>query len=256
MLPTAALNTFNQPSCETPVGARLLCLCTSRWRHHCDPSLNTDGANCHFALRRCTHITESQPSCLLNIPPNSISDICLRCLTPLSFPQFCYQPTKWILKKKKKKACCSLSADASTLTTVCRKPQRFSLQLSPCDRAQLLLSNMKSTFVRFQSLSPPQKKKQTQVFLLICSVWQIGEFICTLKWHRVCSTEPDSHPPMTSAFFFFFFKNILLCSLQRPHNKHLLVSQLLVIRSAAVRERCFGSQVGSEADSVNKPLVM
>lgn len=103
MLPTAALNTFNQPSCETPVGARLLCLCTSRWRHHCDPSLNTDGANCHFALRRCTHITESQPSCLLNIPPNSISDICLRCLTPLSFPQFCYQPTKWILKKKKKR---------------------------------------------------------------------------------------------------------------------------------------------------------
>lgn len=206
MLPTAALNTFNQPSCETPVGARLLCLCTSRWRHHCDPSLNTDGANCHFALRRCTHITESQPSCLLNIPPNSISDICLRCLTPLSFPQFCYQPTKWIWKKKKKKACCSLSADASTLTTVCRKPQRFSLQLSPCDRVQLLLSNMKSTFVRFQSLSPPKKKKQTQVCLLICSVWQIGEFICTLKWHRVCSTEPDSHPPMTSAFFIFFLK--------------------------------------------------
>lgn len=102
MLPTAALNTFNQPSRETPVGARLLCLRTSRWRHHCDPSLNTDGANCHFALRRCTHITESQPSCLLNIPPNSISDICLRCLTPLSFPQFCYQPTKWIWKKKKK----------------------------------------------------------------------------------------------------------------------------------------------------------
>lgn len=204
MLPTAALNTFNQPSCETPVGARLLCLCTSRWRHHCDPSLNTDGANCHFALRRCTHITESQPSCLLNIPPNSISDICLRCLTPLSFPQFCYQPTKWIWKKNKKKASCSLSADASTLTTVCRKPQRFPYS---CRRVIVRnFSSKTSTFVRFQSLSPPKKKKQTQVFLLICSVWQIGEFICTLKWHRVCSTEPDSHPPMTSAFFFFFLK--------------------------------------------------
>lgn len=205
MLPTAALNTFNQPSCETPVGARLLCLCTSRWRHHCDPSLNTDGANCHFALRRCTHITESQPSCLLNIPPNSISDICLRCLTPLSFPQFCYQPTKWIWKKKKKSLLLVISRRVDTHNSL-QKAAAFSLQLSPCDRAQLLLSNMKSTFVRFQSLSPPKKKKQTQVCLLICSVWQIGEFICTLKWHRVCSTEPDSHPPMTSAFFFFFLK--------------------------------------------------
>lgn len=206
MLPTAALNTFNQPSCETPVGARLLCLCTSRWRHHCDPSLNTDGANCHFALRRCTHITESQPSCLLNIPPNSISDICLRCLTPLSFPQFCYQPTKWILKKKKKKACCSLSADASTLTTVCRKPQRF-----PYSCRRVIVRNFSSLtwsllLYVFKAFRRPPKKKQTQVCLLICSVWQIGEFICTLKWHRVCSTEPDSHPPMTSAFFFFFLK--------------------------------------------------
>lgn len=105
-------------------------------------------------------------------------------------------------EKRKKKACCSLSADASTLTTVCRKPQRF-----PYSCRRVIVRNFSSkTWSLLFYVFKAQKKKQTQVFLLICSVWQIGEFICTLKWHRVCSTEPDSHPPMTSAFFIFFLK--------------------------------------------------
>lgn len=205
MLPTAALNTFNQPSRGTPVGARLLCLRTSRWRHHCDPSLNTDGANCHFALRRCTHITESQPSCLLNIPPNSISDICLRCLTPLSFPQFCYQPTKWIWKKKKKSLLLVISRRVDTHNSLQKAAAFFLTVVAVWSCATSPLKH-EVYFCTFSKPFAAQKKKQTQVCLLICSVWQIGEFICTLKWHRVCSTEPDSHPPMTSAFFFFFLK--------------------------------------------------
>lgn len=204
MLPTAALNTFNQPSCETPVGARLLCLRTSRWRHHCDPSLNTDGANCHFALRRCTHITESQPSCLLNIPPNSISDICLRCLTPLSFPQFCYQPTKWILKKKKKKACCSLSADASTLTTVCRKPQRF-----PYSCRRVIVCNFSSQtwsllLYVFKAFRRPKKKNR-----LRCSFWyaacdRLGSLSAHLNGIVFAARSPIHILQWLQHFLFFF----------------------------------------------------
>lgn len=204
MLPTAALNTFNQPSCETPVGARLLCLRTSRWRHHCDPSLNTDGANCHFALRRCTHITESQPSCLLNIPPNSISDICLRCLTPLSFPQFCYQPTKWILKKKQKKSLLLVISRRVDTHNSLQKAAAFSLQLSPCDRAQLLLSNMKSTFVRFQSLSPPKKKNRLRCAFWYAACDRLGSLSAHLNGIVFAARSPIHILQWLQHFFFFF----------------------------------------------------
>lgn len=172
------------------------------------------------------------------------------------FPSVLLPTYKMNLKKKQKKSLLLVISRRVDTHNSLQKAAAFFLTVVAVWSCATSPLKHEVYFCTFSKPFAAQKKKQTQVCLLICSVWQIGEFICTLKWHRVCSTEPDSHPPMTSAFFFFFFKNILLCSLQRPHNKHLLVSQLLVIRSAAVRERCFGSQVGSEADSVNKPLVM
>lgn len=204
MLPTAALNTFNQPSCETPVGARLLCLRTSRWRHHCDPSLNTDGANCHFALRRCTHITESQPSCLLNIPPNSISDICLRCLTPLSFPQFCYQPTKWIWKKTKKKP-------PARYQQTRRHSQQFaeSRSVFPYSCRRVIVCNFSSQtwsllLYVFKAFRRPPKKNRLRCAFWYAACDRLGSLSAHLNGIVFAARSPIHILQWLQHFLFFF----------------------------------------------------
>ena len=212
MLPTAALNAFNQPSCETLESELVssvsaprsdVITVTRRWILTVQTvTLCWDAARALLRANRAAywiyHLTQSV---------TFVSGVLLLSL----FPQFCNQPTKCILKKKKKKRSLLLviSRRVDTHDSL-QKAAAFFLTVVAvwsCATSPLKHEVYFCTFSKLFVAKKPPKKTDSFWYAACVLRWQIGEFICTLKWHRVCSTEPESHPPMTSAslFFFFFF---------------------------------------------------
>ena len=140
---------------------------------------------------------------------------------------------------KKKNACRSLSADVSG--TSCHAHNSFAKSRS-C-RCVILCNFSSQTWSLLLYVSKPftakKKKKKTQVCLWFAACAcddRLGSLSAHLNgiMFAARSSIHILHDFSSFFFFFFFLKTILLHSLQRPHNKHLLVLLLLVIRSAAV----------------------